>query len=305
MRRATPATAPLPIARKDREGEAIGRVHEAEVAQIDAAHALGHRRHRRNDQQPRRLGRRRLPHGHVATGHATPRSCELARSAECSRPCRSPRAPDIRAARSSCARGAIAARTARRDPVADRRPAMMLLPHSTVSGRSVTSRVVTLATWRMQHSSCTVPLSVSTHAASRSSARKSKKPNGGSTRKPGDEVRHAERLEPAPRARVHADDDRHRRAPRPRAQAPRPAAASRSGTSTFSARCAVTRKYAALLDAKPRVDIRRVDARARSGGSPRESGCRSRSPAATRFLRAAGSRGFARCRGAARRSSDR
>jgi hypothetical protein len=41
-------------------------------------------------------------------------------------------------------------------------PHKMLLPHSTVSGLSVTSRKVTFGTPKIAHSSCTVPLSVKT-----------------------------------------------------------------------------------------------------------------------------------------------
>src|SRR5450756_2838786 len=58
-------------------------------------------------------------------------------------------------------------------------PASRLLPHSMVSGRSVTSRIVTVGTPKMQHSSCTVPLSESTQNASFSRRTKSNRPSGG------------------------------------------------------------------------------------------------------------------------------
>src|ERR1019366_8706192 len=57
-------------------------------------------------------------------------------------------------------------------------PLRTLLPHSKVSGRSVTSRIVTFDTPRIAHSSCTVPESLSVHNAFRSRVMKSKNPNG-------------------------------------------------------------------------------------------------------------------------------
>ncbi len=61
-------------------------------------------------------------------------------------------------------------------------PDRMLLPHSIVSGRSVTSRSVTVGTPKMQHSSWTVPLSLSTQNAAFSKATKSKSPSGSTKR---------------------------------------------------------------------------------------------------------------------------
>src|SRR5438552_13832983 len=72
---------------------------------------------------------------------------------------------------------ASTARTQRNTSFEDT-PERMLLPHSRVSGRSVTSRIVTLATRKIQHSSCTVPESDKTQKALLSSAMKSKSPNG-------------------------------------------------------------------------------------------------------------------------------
>ena len=57
-------------------------------------------------------------------------------------------------------------------------PPRILLPHSMVSGRSVTSRMVTFATRSKQHSSWTVPLSLMTHRAFLSRLMKLKKPKG-------------------------------------------------------------------------------------------------------------------------------
>ena len=60
-------------------------------------------------------------------------------------------------------------------------PLKMLLPHSIVSGLSVTSRKVIFGMRKMAHSSCTVPLSVNTASAFFSSFTKSKNPNGSSS----------------------------------------------------------------------------------------------------------------------------
>ena len=61
-------------------------------------------------------------------------------------------------------------------------PARILLPHSIVSGRSVTSRSVTFGMPKIAHSSCTVPLSVRTASEFFSSFTKSKKPSASSSR---------------------------------------------------------------------------------------------------------------------------
>src|ERR1035438_3363725 len=63
-------------------------------------------------------------------------------------------------------------------------PDKMLEPHSTVSGRSVTSRIVTLGTPKIQDSSCTVPLSDSRQNALCSRRTKSKNPSGSGNESP-------------------------------------------------------------------------------------------------------------------------
>ena len=196
---------------------------------------------------------------------------------------------------------AQAAADARRAPT----PLRTLLPHSTVSGRSVVSRTVTAGTPMMQHSSCTVPLSVSTQRASRSSATKSKKPNGSYGRSASSSRLSPKALEALARARVDAEDQRAARAPR-RRRAPLGAGdRSRSSKSTVSWRWTVSSRYPPA--SRPRSSERRRgldplgvavhhlldrvagDEDRGSGGCPR----------------AAGSRGCARCTASARRWSGR
>src|SRR6266849_264474 len=68
--------------------------------------------------------------------------------------------------------------------IAGSAPLSTLEPHSTVSGRSVTSRRVTLGTPKIHASSCTVPLSESRQNADLSRRTKSKNPNGSTNFKP-------------------------------------------------------------------------------------------------------------------------
>ena len=122
-------------------------------------------------------------------------------------------------------------------------PLSMLLPHSTVSGRSVTSRMVTLATRKMQHSSCTVPLSLRTQKALRSSAMKSKSPKG--SQKRICRCAAASTLKRSMTARVRGCVLQIIGSPYSRCKASSDWMSERSlsSTSTFSARCIVTRKY--------------------------------------------------------------
>src|SRR5687768_9254224 len=136
---------------ENREREAVRGIHEAEVAEVHATDALWHWRDGGHDENAWRVGSRRRARAVGCSwcrngGHAAGSLSRTFTTVSLTAGARYSGGTVQLRSRRSAARTATAMR-------AGSTPAMTLLPHSTVSGRSVTSRVVTFATRRMQHSS--------------------------------------------------------------------------------------------------------------------------------------------------------